>query len=246
MGLVANHLMQLGFVPVTFAGTLEDPDCRVPYLVCMCIRLLKGCRRALAACFDRLERCVRCAIFLGLLLDCTELPDGTTALRGFPALNCDEIANRVFIGWAGTLALCAGLPVVCTILAILYLTRKFKSALSYFLVRSIFSGLKDSVSGFGFKIFCMGRTFFLVFIVTSPAWIGDVSQLVGILGLFAATLFVESITHPRTTEPMNIMESFEEICLCAFVAIGFSATGSQLHWRGYSLVRKSCGACSCR
>ena len=34
VGLVANHLMQLVFVPVTFAGTLEDPDCRVPYLVC--------------------------------------------------------------------------------------------------------------------------------------------------------------------------------------------------------------------
>ena len=246
MGLVANHLMQLVFVPVTFAGTLEDPDCRVPYMVGMRIRLLEWRRRALAACFDRLERCVRCAIFLGLLLDCTELPDGTTALRGFPALNCDEIANRVLIGWAGMLALCVGLPVVCTILAILYLKRKFKSALSYFLVRSVFSGLKDSVAGFGFKIFCMGRTFFLVFIVTSPAWIGDVSQLVGILGLFAATLFVESITHPRTTASMNIMESFEEICLCAFVAIGFSATGSQPHWRGYSLVRKSCGACSCR
>ena len=47
--------MQLVFVPVTFAGTLEDPDCRVPYMVGMRIRLLEGRRRALAACFDRLE-----------------------------------------------------------------------------------------------------------------------------------------------------------------------------------------------
>ena len=195
---------------------------------------------------DRLRRWVRCSIFLGLLLGCTDLPDGSAALRAFPALNCEDIENRKWIGWSGTLILCVGLPLICTVLATLYLKRKFKSALSYFLVRSIFSGLKDSVSGFGFKIFCMGRTFFLVFIVTSPAWIGDVSQLVGILGLFAATLFVESITHPRTTTSMNIMESFEEICLCAFVAIGFSATGSQLRLRGYSLLRRSCGACSCR
>ena len=67
---------------------------------------------------------------------------------------------------------------------------------------------------------------FLVFIVCSPSWIGDVSQLIGIQALCTAVLFIEGITQPRTTAFMNIVESAEEICIFAFVAIGFSATGS--------------------
>jgi hypothetical protein len=84
----------------------------------------------------KLDMSARCGIFLGLLLGCSELPDGTTLLRAFPALNCDEIENRELIGWFGTLLLCVGVPLVCTLLAALYLKRKFKSALSYFLVSS--------------------------------------------------------------------------------------------------------------
>ena len=68
--------------------------------------------------------------------------------------------------------------------------------------------------------------FFLVFIVSSPSWIGDVSQLIGVQALCTAVLFIEGITQPRTTAFMNIVESAEEICIFAFVAIGFSATGS--------------------
>jgi hypothetical protein len=171
----------------------------------------------------------RCTIFLGLLVGCAELPDGTSVLRSFPALNCDEIGNRASMGWAGTLVLCVGLPLIYTILAALYLNRKFKSSLSYFLVRSVFSGCKDSASGFGFKLICLGRTFFLVFIVSSPSWIGDVSQLIGIQALCKSALFLEGITQPRTTAFMSIVESAEEICILAFVAICFSATGSQVH-----------------
>ena len=191
---------------------------------------LRERRAALAAGRDLgLVMMGRCTIFLGLLVGCAELPDGTTVLRSFPALNCDDIASRASIGWAGMLALCAGLPLTSTILATLYLKRKFKSSLSYFLVRSVFSGYKDSASGFGFRIVCLGRVFFLVFIVSSPSWIGDMSQLIGIQALCTAVLFIEGITQPRTTALMNIVESAEEICIFAFVSIGFSATGSYVH-----------------
>ena len=169
----------------------------------------------------------RCSIFLGLLLGCGDLPDGSSVLRAFPALNCEEIQNRVLIGWSGTLLLCGGLPLICTVLAALYLKRKFRSALSYFLVRSIFSGFNDSASGFGFKVFGLGRVFFLVFIVTSPAWTGDTMQLIGLQGLITTTLFVEGLTQPRTTRFMNILDSLEEMVLFAFLEIGFAATGSR-------------------
>ncbi len=175
----------------------------------------------------KLDMLARCGIFLGLLLGCSELPDGATVLRAFPAWNCDEIENRELIGWFGTLLLCVGLPLVCTLLAALHLKRKFKSALSYFLVRSVFSGYNDSATGFGFKVFCMGRIFFLGFVVTSPAWIGDTSQLIGLQCLITTTLFVEGLTQPRTTTLMNMLESVEEMVLFAFVEIGFSATGSE-------------------
>jgi hypothetical protein len=175
---------------------------------------------------DRLRRWVRCSIFLGLLLGCTDLPDGSAALRAFPALNCEDIENRKMIGWSGTLILCVGLPLICTVLATLYLKRKFKSALSYFLVRSVFSGYSDSAAGFGFKIFCIGRVFFLVFIVTSPAWAGDTKQLIGLQGLITTTLFVAGLAQPRTTRFMNILESFAEMILFVFLEIGFAVTGS--------------------
>jgi hypothetical protein len=152
-------------------------------------------------------------------------------LRAFPALNCEEIDNRELIGWFGTLLLCVGVPLVCTLLAAMYLQRKFKTALSYFLVRNVFSGYNDSAAGFGFKVFCIGRIFFLVFIVTSPAWMGETSQLIGLQSLIASTLFVESLTRPRTTSLMNIMESIEEMVLFAFLEIGFAATGSEVHVR---------------
>jgi hypothetical protein len=141
-------------------------------------------------------------------------------------LNCEDIENRKWIGWSGTLILCVGLPLICTVLATLYLKRKFKSALSYFLVRSVFSGYSDSAAGFGFKIFCIGRVFFLVFIVTSPAWAGDTKQLIGLQGLITTTLFVAGLAQPRTTRFMNILESFAEMILFVFLEIGFAATGS--------------------
>jgi hypothetical protein len=34
-------------------------------------------------------------------------------IRAFPALNCDEVKNRLLIGWSGALVLCVGLPLTC-------------------------------------------------------------------------------------------------------------------------------------
>ena len=169
----------------------------------------------------------RCTIFLGMLVGCTELADGSTVLKGYPALNCDEVENRVMIGCTGTVVICIGLPVVCGVLGTLHLKRKFKTALSYFLARAIFSGYNDSATGFGFKVFSLGRVFFLVFIVTSPAWTGDTMQLIGLQGLITTTVFVEGLTQPRTTGFMNILDSLEEMVLFAFLEIGFAATGSR-------------------
>jgi hypothetical protein len=131
----------------------------------------------------------------------------------------------MLIGWSGTLLICVGLPLVCVTLATTYLNHQFKSALSYFLVRSVFSGFNDSATGFGFRIFCLGRVFFLVFVVTSPAWIGDTSQLIGLQAILTTTLFVRSFTQPRTTKLMNFLEALGEMTLFAFLEMGFAATG---------------------
>ena len=158
-------------------------------------------------------------------------------LRAFPALTCDEVKNRLLIGWSGTLVLCVGLPLTCTLFATLHLNRKFKSALSYFLVRSIFAGLNDSATGFGFKIFCLGRIFFMVYIVISPSWSGDMSQLIGLQGLIVAALFLGGLTQPRTTRFLNILESAEEIVLFAFLEIGFAATGLRTWLQAHRCLR---------
>ena len=75
------------------------------------------------------------------------------------------------------------------------------------------------------KIFCLGRIFFLVYIVISPSWSGDVSQLIGLQGVIVTTLFFEGLAQPRTTRFLNILEFSEEIVLFTFLEIGFAATG---------------------
>jgi hypothetical protein len=111
--------------------------------------------------------------------------------------------------------------------------------------RSVFTGYNDDIAGFGFKIFCLGRIFFLVFVVTSPVWIDDTLQLIGLQGLLTATLFVEGLAQPRTTKFMNALESVEELVLFAFVEIGFAATGSEDVTCAFRACRCHCLALYC-
>ena len=84
----------------------------------------------------------RCSLYIGLLLGCAPLEDGTSVMRAFPAVDCDELPGRALVGWLGALLLCLGVPAVYASLIVMYLRRSFSSSLAHFLVRSIFSGHK--------------------------------------------------------------------------------------------------------
>jgi hypothetical protein len=188
----------------------------------------------LPACYDAVRidqspsqgcRMLRCNLFVGLLLGCAPLEDGTSVMRTFPAVDCDKMPNRALIAWLGAFLVCLGVPAVCVSLIVLYVRRSFSSSLAYFLTRSIFSGHTDSAQGFGFRVFLLARTFGFVVIAVDPTWLGELSQAIGFGGLFTLTLFLESLSHPRTTHLMNVLESVEEMILATVLAIGFLGTG---------------------
>ncbi len=79
--------------------------------------------------------------------------------------------------------------------------------------------------GFGFRVFGLARTFGLIVISVSASWLDELSQAIGFGGLFTLTLFLESLSQPRTTYFMNMLESVEEIVLATVLAIGMWATG---------------------
>jgi hypothetical protein len=162
---------------------------------------------------------------LELLMGCVLLEDGTYVMRAYPALLCDEVENRREIGWIAAILICFGVPAVCTLLLTLYLGRKFNSPLSYFLVRSVFAGHKDSALGFGYRVFSLIRVFMFIFVITSPEWQADMSQSIGMQGLLMFTIFVVSLTDPRTTRLMTNLEALEELIVYLIVIIGFSSTG---------------------
>ena len=170
-------------------------------------------------------------MFLGLLEGCFTAEDGSFVMRMYPSEDCDDrdYRQRILTGSAGLLILCAGVPAVCAVLALQYERRKFSSSLSYFLVRSIFAGDKDSLAGFGYRIFKMIRTFGFVATALRPkgGQYEEASQCVSFLALIILTLFVESVIKPHTTGFVGIMESLGELCICAIVGFGYLESGEE-------------------
>jgi hypothetical protein len=80
-------------------------------------------------------------------------------LTAFPAMNCDEVDGRVALGSVGIVVYCIGIPLLAVVLLVRYHYRKFKSALSYFLVRAIFSGHNATVTGMAYRVWTLLRTF---------------------------------------------------------------------------------------
>ena len=67
------------------------------------------------------------------------------------------------------------------------------------------------MQGFGFRILLLVRNFFVIVIVLSPDWLGELSQAIGIGSMFTLTLLIESLMHPRMTKFMNFLGSIEEM-----------------------------------
>ena len=174
----------------------------------------------------------RCTVFLGLLGGCFTTSDGSFVMRMFPSQDCDDLDYRILTGSAGLVIFCAGVPAICAFLALQYERRKLSSSLSYFLVRSIFAGDKDSLPGFGYRVFKMLRTFGFVATALRPKLATgspheEASQCVSFLALIILTLFVESVIKPHTTGFVGIMESLGELCICAIVGFGYLASGEE-------------------
>jgi hypothetical protein len=167
----------------------------------------------------------RCTTFLGLLNSCAVTADGNRVLKPFPSWNCEEVQYRVHIAWAGTVALCFGIPLVCMVFAVLFKRRVFRSPKSYFLIRSMFSGYKATAGGFAFRIWMFLRAMGIVWMSTESN-MTEAAQTIGILLLVVVTLAFEVILLPRSTAIMTILESIGELCICIVVGCGYISSGA--------------------
>ena len=139
-------------------------------------------------------------------------------------MNCDEIDYRIAASAIGIVVYCVGIPLVATMLLAMYHLRKFKSSLSFYLVRSIFSGHNATATGMAYRIWTLLRTF--VFTTISLAPLSHTSQGLGILMLVVASMLFESLADPRTTSIMSIMGCMEEVVVCVVVCVGLFRTGT--------------------
>jgi hypothetical protein len=166
----------------------------------------------------------RCTTFGGLLTGCFKAADGSMVLRTFPALNCDTIDSRVAAGVTGVVVFCVGIPLVSTVLIVRYHGRRFQSNLSYFLVRSIFSGHKDTPLGMAYRVWTMLRTLALVVISLSP--LSYTVQGISILMLVVASMLLEGLAEPRNTHILSLLGCLEEVVLCLVVSFGLLDIGA--------------------
>ena len=181
----------------------------------------------------RVDPC-RCTTFAGLLTSCVKAADGSIVLRTFPALNCVEIDGRVATGVLGVVGFCIGIPLALVVLLFKYHRRQFRSALAYFLVRSIFSGHKDTLLGMAYRVWTMLRT--LAFVVISLSPLPSTVQGIGILMLVVASMLLEGLAEPRNTHIMSLLGCLEEVVLCLVVSIGLLEIGAHPLDRCPSLI----------
>ena len=167
----------------------------------------------------------RCVTFLSLVIGCHKAADGSMVLRAFPSMNCDEVRGRIATGVAGIVLYCFGIPLLALALLVLYHRRAFKSSLSYFLVRAIFSGHNATLTGMAYRIWTLVRTF--VFTAISVGELSHVAQALGIMLLAVVSLLFASLADPRTTQFMSFLSCLEEVAVCMVVCAGLWQTGTQ-------------------
>jgi hypothetical protein len=162
-------------------------------------------------------------------------------LSSFPSMNCEEVHGRIAAGAVGVVVYCIGVPLLATVLLVKYKLCEFKSSLSYFLVRAIFSGHNATATGMAYRVWILLRTF--LFTAISLSELTPIAQGLGILVLVIATLLFESIADPRTTHFMSVLGCLEEVVVSMVVCVGIWQTGTSrgmlhsIHSNGSACVR---------
>ena len=191
--------------------------------VCPTLRIVRACQRLRNA---KRFFMGRCATFVGLLIGCYEVEDGSLILASNPSLNCDEIRGRRPTGAALTAVYVAGLPLLLFLFAAKYHCSSFKSALSTFLVRSIFAGHRPTFAAMCYRILTMLRC--LGFVVITQVQLTGQTQAVASLLLVTLTLVIESVVEPRTSRMMSLFDRLEEVALFVVICLGILGSGARV------------------
>ncbi len=217
------------------AGDSQNLHCRIPHVVsavCPALRIVRARQRLRNA--NRFFM-GRCATFVGLLIGCYEVEDGSLILASNPSLNCDEIPGRQRTGVALTAVYVVGLPLLMFSLAAKYHCSSFKSALSTFLVRSIFAGHRPTFAAMCYRILTLLRC--LGFVVITQAQLSGRTQAVASLLLVTLTLAIESVVEPRTSRMMSLFDRCEEVVLFVVICLGILGSGASRWCRSYAFQR---------
>lgn len=187
------------------------------YICLLSVVVLKMCMAA----FPTL-----CFTFIGLLIGCYDGEDGSSVMRLFPWLNCDEVGGRVAVGTVLTIIYCVGIPMLMLFLATQFRHKRFNSTFSIFLIRAVFSGHKSALQGMTYRIWTLLRS--LSFVCISLSTLSDQQQALGLLLLLTLTMLLESIVEPRVTRAMSLLDRFEELDIFVVICLGMlhSVSGS--------------------
>lgn len=156
-------------------------------------------------------------------MGCYEAEDGSSVLASNPSLNCDEVPGRLATGAALTAIYVVGVPLLMFVMAMKYRFSSFKSELSKFLVRSVFSGHKATLAAMCYRILTMLRC--LGFIIITQTRLSGQKQAILSLLLVTMTLVVESVVEPRANRAMSLLDRFEEVALFVVICLGMLGAG---------------------
>jgi hypothetical protein len=156
-------------------------------------------------------------------MGCYEAEDGSSVLASNPSLNCDEVPGRFATGAALTASYAAGMPLLMFVMAMKFRFSSFKSELSKFLVRSVFSGYKTTLAAMCYRILTMLRC--LGFVIITQTRLSGQRQAILSLLLVTMTLVVESVVEPRANRAMSLLDRFEVVALFVVICLGMLGTG---------------------
>ena len=96
-----------------------------------------------------------CQRYLGMLLTCAELEDGSLVMRQhWPAYNCDAISGRSALATVGIVVFILGIPAFMLYGFHIYHAHRIKSGLHTYLICSIWAGYCASLLGFFGAYYC--------------------------------------------------------------------------------------------
>jgi hypothetical protein len=164
-----------------------------------------------------------CQRYLGMLLTCTELEDGSLVMRQhWPSYNCDAIRGRTALATVGIIVFIFGIPASMLCAFYVYHARRIKPGLQVYLICSVWAGYCASPAGFLWRVLLLLRLMLFLLVSLSP--IRAHTQLLVLGAILGGSLAVQTWLRPRPTLMLCHLETIQDIVVLLIVLLGYHAS----------------------